>query len=80
MTARGSSFFPSLPRLSPIWLAALLAGLGSACPERSSSTPAPQPPCTQFGQRCEYSPGKLGTCVKRDDCTGSDCYICQSQH
>jgi hypothetical protein len=36
--------------------------------------------CTAFGQRCEYAPGKLGACVKRDDCTGNDCFVCQSQH
>ena len=54
--------------------------LCSGCPERSSGPPAAQQPCTQFGQRCEFRPGKLGTCVKRDDCSGNDCYICQSQH
>jgi len=35
--------------------------------------------CASVGQTCELSPGKLGTCVARDDCT-SDCFVCQSQH
>lgn len=74
-----SSSFPS-PPLRAAGLAALLLSLGSACPERNPGPAAAQPPCTQFGQRCEVSPGKLGTCVKRDDCSGSDCYVCQSQH
>jgi hypothetical protein len=68
----------------PLGLAALVLLSGSGCPERSSSSErAPtqaQQPCTQFGQRCEFSPGKLGTCVERDDCSGNDCFICQSQH
>lgn len=73
-----------LARASSLWLAPCLAlgllALGSGCPERSSAPPAGQQRCTQFGQRCEVSPGKLGTCVKRDDCSGDDCYLCQSQH
>lgn len=68
-------------RSLPSWRLALwLVALCSGCPERSAAPPAAQQPCMQFGQRCEVSPGKLGTCVKKDDCAGSDCYICQSQH
>lgn len=39
-------------------------------------------PCTKFGQTCEVSPGKLGTCVVRDGCTEppAACFVCQSQH
>ena len=39
-------------------------------------------PCTKFGQTCELSPGKLGTCVVRDGCTEppAACFVCQSQH
>jgi hypothetical protein len=37
-------------------------------------------PCRRFGQTCEVSPGKLGTCVERTNCTGEDCLLCQSQH
>jgi hypothetical protein len=52
-----------------------------ACPERKSGPPAaPLPPCTQVGQRCEFSPGKLGSCVQRDDCHDQNCFVCQSQH
>lgn len=36
--------------------------------------------CTEFGQQCEVSPGKLGACVVRHGCTGDDCLVCQSQH
>jgi len=42
--------------------------------------PADPAKCTRVGQTCEYSPGKLGTCVSRDDCTSDDCFVCQSQH
>ena len=46
--------------------------------ERGAST-APPSVCTSVGQRCLWSPGKLGTCVKKDDCT-ENCFTCQSQH
>jgi hypothetical protein len=38
--------------------------------------------CTKVGQTCEYSAGKLGTCVQKDGCTeqGPACFVCQSQH
>lgn len=36
--------------------------------------------CAKVGQSCEYSPGKLGTCVQKDDCPTGDCFVCQSQH
>jgi len=61
---------------------ALAAGLSvSACREQATqATPDKLPPCTQVGQRCEFSPGKLGSCVQRDDCREKNCFICQSQH
>jgi hypothetical protein len=37
-------------------------------------------PCRRFGQNCEISPGKLGSCVERTNCTSGNCLICQSQH
>lgn len=59
----------------------LSASLLLACPERKSgSPPAPLPPCSQVGQRCEFAPGKLGSCVQRDDCHDQNCFVCQSQH
>jgi hypothetical protein len=64
----------------PCGFAAFLLLAGSACPERNATPPAPLPPCSQVGQRCEFSPGKLGACVLRDDCRGNDCFVCQSQH
>jgi hypothetical protein len=37
-------------------------------------------PCKKFGDSCELSPGKLGTCIQREQCTGGHCLYCQSQH
>ncbi len=57
------------------------AVLLAACddgPKKSAPAPATSG-CTTFGQSCEYSPGKLGTCVQKDNCT-KDCFVCQSQH
>ncbi len=48
------------------------------CPTRS--TPAAPKPCTKVGDSCQFAPGKLGTCVARDDCQGQNCLVCQSQH
>jgi hypothetical protein len=62
-------------------LALTLFGLATiGCPEQTTSPPSPSIPCREVGQRCEYAPGKLGSCVLNDDCKGPDCYICQSQH
>ena len=47
---------------------------------KPNGQPAPSASCKRFGDTCEVSPGKLGTCVqKKDDCV-SDCFVCQSQH
>jgi hypothetical protein len=53
----------------------------AACEEQASA-PADdlQAPCKAVGQRCEFSPGKLGSCVVRDNCSGPSCFVCQSQH
>jgi hypothetical protein len=58
-----------------VWLAA------SACPEQPSA-PADdvKAPCKELGQRCEFAPGKLGSCVVVDNCRGPSCFVCQSQH
>jgi len=62
------------------WLCLSLLLLG--CPARKEGQPAAKlPPCAEFGQRCEFSPGKFGSCVQRDDCPqGQKCFVCQSQH
>lgn len=61
--------------------AALIAGLlALGCPEQVSAPADVTAPCKEVGQRCEYSPGKLGSCVLNDDCRGQGCFICQSQH
>lgn len=36
--------------------------------------------CAKFGDRCDHSPGKLGTCIQREGCSGAHCLFCQSQH
>jgi hypothetical protein len=59
-------------------LALALATAG--CPEQTSSPPEANAPCREVGQRCEFSPGKLGSCVHNDNCQGPNCFICQSQH
>jgi hypothetical protein len=60
-----------------LWLGVMLA-LGACSP--SAKKTAPPKRCTEFGQQCEFAPGKLGACVVRDGCTGDDCLLCQSQH
>lgn len=68
--------------------ASFLALLVTACPPADKKDPAPSKassasePCTKFGQTCEVSPGKLGTCVTKDGCTEAQpsCFVCQSQH
>jgi hypothetical protein len=62
-----------------------LLGIGlllllSGCPSRAPSQGSGLPPCTKFGDNCEFSPGKLGSCVVRDGCTEGNCFTCQSQH
>jgi hypothetical protein len=59
---------------------AVTAFLTAGCPEQTSAPPAPNAPCREVGQRCEFAPGKLGSCVLNDNCQGPSCYICQSQH
>jgi hypothetical protein len=52
----------------------------AACP---GATPGPahdSAPCSAVGQRCQVSPGKLGSCVLIDNCGRDNCYVCQSQH
>ena len=63
-------------RLLGLILVLLLCG----CPSRAHDKGAGLPPCTKFGDNCEFSPGKLGSCVVRDGCTEGNCFTCQSQH
>ncbi len=71
-------------RFATLALASLLATTLLACPpdDKKAPVPAPSPakPCEKVGQSCEYSPGKLGTCVQKDDCKTGNCFDCQSQH
>jgi hypothetical protein len=55
----------------------------TGCPARSHEKAHPSlAVCRKFGDSCEFLPGKLGSCVVRDGCTGSgsECFVCQSQH
>ena len=70
-----------------VWFSAALLTLTmlNGCPSTERTSPsigdAASGACSRFGQRCEVSPGKIGTCVARDDCTDPlGCYVCQSQH
>jgi hypothetical protein len=58
---------------------ALLAGCPSPTDGARPSSDAQAQQCTAFGQTCEYAPNKLGSCVRRENCT-TDCLVCQSQH
>jgi hypothetical protein len=58
----------------------VLALLVVACPRHSKNQGSALPPCAKFGDSCEFSPGKLGSCVVKDGCIGNDCFTCQSQH
>lgn len=63
-------------RLRPLLLVLVLC----ACPRKQAPERFEPKPCEHFGQTCEVSPGKLGSCVERTDCSGPNCLICQSQH
>lgn len=63
-----------------VLMGAVTTALLCGCPAKSERPKAEPAPCTSFGQRCEFSPGKLGSCVVRDGCTGAGCFVCQSQH
>ena len=67
--------------------ALVIASTLLACPPDDKKTPTPSPltpagpkACEKLGQSCEFSPGKLGTCVQRDDFKTGTCFDCQSQH
>lgn len=61
-------------------LALALALATAGCPEQTSSPSEAKAPCREVGQRCEFAPGKLGSCVLNDNCQGPNCFVCQSQH
>lgn len=70
---------PSLSKLLSVMAGAFLALTLAACPGGPSVKKTPEP-CRQLGQQCEFSPGKLGACSYRANCTGAGCLYCQSQH
>lgn len=64
-------------------LASLFVVVLLGCPPSDKREPSGKPAtgaCEKVGQSCEFSPGKLGTCVVRDECTTPPCFVCQSQH
>ena len=63
-------------RAAALLVAALLL---CGCPRSSATKKAPAP-CAELGQQCEFSPGKLGACSYKANCTGAGCLYCQSQH
>jgi hypothetical protein len=75
---------PVMQAMGPVAFVALaLAMLALAgCPSRTDGTARPvgAHPCAKFGDSCEFSPGKLGSCMTRENCTGGTCLFCQSQH
>lgn len=77
-TRRPRAHGPAIPLVTAFTL--LLFAL--ACPEHVSvgDGPPASAPCAEVGQRCEFSPGKLGSCVLIDGCRQANCYVCQSQH
>ncbi|NOU30016.1 MAG: hypothetical protein HOO96_19095 [Polyangiaceae bacterium] len=62
-----------------VWAASVGAML-LGCPPATKREKPPSTECSKFGETCEFSPGKLGTCVTREGCTQGNCFICQSQH
>ena len=69
-----------LLRMRPLLCLTLLASL-AGCPT-GTKTHASLPACAKFGDNCEFSPGKLGSCIVKDGCTSgtAECFVCQSQH
>jgi len=64
-------------------LSILLLATTTGCPARThDQAHSSLPPCRKFGDSCEFLPGKLGSCVVKDGCTGTagECFVCQSQH
>jgi len=52
----------------------------AACPGSGNKQGSSLPPCSKFGDNCEFAPGKLGSCAVKDGCTTDNCFTCQSQH
>jgi hypothetical protein len=61
------------------WQLSAIALLVCGCPPTKGQGPI-SAECTKEGASCELSPGKLGTCVSKVNCSESNCLVCQSQH
>lgn len=68
-------------KLRPMRLLLLALALAACQPTGNALTGSDAGACQKFGEQCEYSPGKLGTCVQKTNCTPEQsCLVCQSQH
>ena len=70
-------------RMRALFLVVVSSTFVLACPPEGKRDPVKSDPtvCSKVGQTCEFSPGKLGSCVQKDDCpSGQTCFNCQSQH
>jgi hypothetical protein len=70
---------PTPSKLFSVTTGAFFAFMLAGCPGGPSVKKAPEP-CRELGQQCEFSPGKLGACSYRANCSEADCLYCQSQH
>ncbi len=61
-------------------LTAALALIGCPPGDEKKASPSARAACAKVGEACEFSPGKLGSCVQRDECATPPCFVCQSQH
>jgi hypothetical protein len=85
---RGSmNFFPSLTGATLRWLLLLLLlllalSMMAGCTRKGDTRTNPKV-CTQVGERCLHSSGKLGVCGVNDnpvECAKPPCYVCVNQH
>ncbi len=60
-------------------IATVAAVAVTGCPG-SRVVKKPPEACKGLGQACEFAPGKLGACAYKANCSGADCFYCQSQH
>jgi hypothetical protein len=71
-------------QLAALALATIALAALAGCPPANKTEKKPAEDtkaCVRLGQQCEFSPGKLGSCVALDGCaTPAACIVCQSQH
>jgi hypothetical protein len=55
-------------------------GNGYGDPVPNDVRDSPEKLCKKFGDPCQFSPGKLGTCIVKQNCAAANCLFCQSSH